>query len=252
MYLGYKTTDDINKAIKYLDYFSAEYSYFDPDKLGDETLTMFDGAVFTRAKCVGSEEFKATRGNFNYGVGYYPTYLYYSATVYGGYQLYNICHTRFPGELGYSCENLTNRNVDRDFDEEYYPYSYVLKKKICVKESADYGSCTYSRWGGAILNGKDNYKGDNWTEAELDAFFYRAGGKTLQQELASAGINIKNPLLINYSVGQSCGKWLYNMRLLNTNATNYSSAYNKTEQEKKDTYAPTDTAFCLFEYFDSY
>ena len=252
VYLGYKATDNRNEAIKYLEYFTKYQVSIDPDLIGKETITFGGDATFTRAKCLGSEEFKATNGDFYYGMGYFPTYLYFSTTIDDGYQLYNICHTRFPGELGYSWESQSSRSVDRDFDEEYYPYSYVLKKKIAVKESAEYGSCTYSRWGAAILNGKDNYNGMNWTEAELDAFFYRAGGKTLQQELASAGINIKNPLLINYSVGQSCGKWLYNMRLLSTSATNYSSAYNKTEQEKKDLYAPTDTAFCLFEYFDAY
>ena len=253
MYWGYKTTNDVKEANNGLQYVSRENRYVDPSIIGVESFTLYDELTFYRVECLGSEEFKATNGDLNYGTGHSPCYAYYTKGLdpnsYG--TLTDLTHTRFPGELGASWNSLSSRNVDRDYDEEYYPYSYVLKKKVCIKESADYGSCAYYRWGGAILNGKSNLTGDNWTDTQLDDFFRRMGGKTLQQELASAGINMKNPLLINYSVGHT-GRSQFNMRLLNTNATNYSSAYDKTEKEKDDSYAPMDTRFCLFEYFDSY
>ena len=251
VYMGYKTTNDRSKAIKHLDYFSADNRYIDRDQLGQETITLYGQYTFTRTKCLGSDEFKATNGDLNYG-RYYPCYLYYSTDLDNNYQLTDITHTRFPGEVGYSWEDSGSRSIDREYDEEYYPYSYVLKKKVCIRESEGYGSCTYSRWGAAVLDGKSNYNGFNWTDVQLNSFFGRMGGRTLQQEFASAGIKINNALLVNYSVGQSCGKWLYNMRLLNANATNFNSAYNKTEQEKKDTYASTDTKFFLIEFFDAY
>ena len=253
MYWGYKTTNDVKEANNGLQYVSRENHYVDPGIIGVESFTLYDELTFYRATCLGSEEFKATNGDLNYGTGHSPCYAYYpkglDPNLYG--TLTDLTHTRFPGELGASWNSLSSRNVDRDYDEEYYPYSYVLKKKVCIKESADYGSCAYYRWGGAILNGKSNLTGDNWTDTQLDDFFRRMGGKTLQQELASAGINMKNPLLINYSVGHT-GRSQFNMRLINTNATAYTSAYDKTEKEKDDSYAPMDTRFCLFEYFDSY
>lgn len=254
MYLGYKTTNDVKEANNGTQYVSRDKPYVDPSIMGAESFKLYDELTFYRAKCLGCEEFRESNGNLNYGTGYNPTYMYYTKgldpNLYG--TLTDFCHTRFPGELGASWESLTDRNVDRDGDSEYYPYSYVLKRKLGVKESADYGSCAYGRWGGALLDGKSNYEGVNWTDVQLNEFFARMGGKTLQQELASAGINVKNPLLINYSIGQNCGKWLFNMRLLNMDATNYTSAYNKTEKEKDDSYAAMDTKFCLFEFFDSY
>ena len=130
--------------------------------------------------------------------------------------------------IGHAPEDI-KANGKTDKDSTYYPYSYVLKKKICILDSTE-NDLLYRDL--RALN-KDQYR--NWTQIEINSFFNRMGGKTLQQEFASAGINITSRLATEYLYFNEridAIRWKYiDGKFYNLNAT---SANSVTTESKTD------------------
>lgn len=141
--------------------------------------------------------------------------------------------------IGYAPDDIKASNGKKR------PYSYVLKQNVGITGYED----TMLLCSGAIVqhsyNGKNwTIQGRDWTAVELNTFLNRAGGRTLQQEFASAGLTLNNPLAIELKVTSS---WIeygirpehvveYKGRFMKPDATSAASAYAESES-KMPTYS---------------
>lgn len=128
------------------------------------------------------------------------------------------------GNIGHPAKDI--KTGPDETDPEYFPYCYVLGKKVNYKYSDNVGddpltimgaapfpdndefnkSCPnhvkfYSHlFGGLrirVIDGVEVYQGRDWTEDEINDFTARLNGKSLNENLKSAGIEIKYPLLLS-------------------------------------------------------
>lgn len=250
VFFGYKTTNDQNDAVSCLTPLSRGYYYFDDSEFTAPDSYKQGNVTFYRVNFCGSKSFIESKGNVALGTEYPPYYYYYAKNIRGYAPITDIVHTDFPGEYGIQYDSISNRSIDQEGDSGYYPYSYVLKKKVSLKKTADYGGRAFFRWRTALLNGKSNYEGVNWTDAQLDEFFRRTEGRTLQQEFESAGLKIDNPLAVTYTVGQKYPNWLFTMKMYGLNATAASSSYMASDKVSQEGNPPMNKNFCLLEYYD--
>ena len=74
-------------------------------------------------------------------------------------------------------------------DPEYYPFSYVLGKKVSVWNSTEHDFSEKVDWRYAMLDRSSDVKCyKNWTDGEAKSFIARMNGRSLRDELKSAGI----------------------------------------------------------------
>ena len=87
----------------------------------------------------------------------------------------------------------------------YYPYSYVLKRNVSIRNSSWDTSFGYSKWYGALPESNIPRSARNWSDAELNEFFKRMSGRTLGEECSNAGLTLQYPLAKYYST--TLGRW---------------------------------------------
>ena len=183
IYLGYKTTDNYDDAIK-------DFAIL--KDVTDNTVEI-DGLTYTRAQTNGFN------GNFNTGSSRDKLYLYYTkeekvdnkAVLASGVN-FSSTKTEGAGEV-----NINTSSYKRYLNYErngltYCPFSYVFGKRLAIKDTKSMPY--YNTFPGAIKNGS-SYR--NWSDDEIREFTFRIRGNTLAEEFKSAGINIDLPLLFN-------------------------------------------------------
>ena len=100
--------------------------------------------------------------------------------------------------IGHAAEDINaNYNVrTKTADVAHCPYSYILNSKVCIVSGMSMAFAhDTSDWRG-ILDLNNSRNNHDWSKEDLNAFFRRAQGRTLQQELASAGLNTDKSLAI--------------------------------------------------------
>ncbi len=210
VYLGYKLTTDFNNAIRGLWVREGE---------GQNTDVWHDKWDWNLCPYVGSESFCEYKGDLNHRAGGPYLYLYYHknsevakeaidhifADKYidrwnnpkdfigtfdlnkgaGGSDVF--LHTETYGPITYD-QTLVND------DRNYYPYCYVLGRKVAVTDifihypiSLTYESFYEDRVRG--LAAKESWRNSwrNWDDVEIDDFLSRMRQPTLEAELKSAG-----------------------------------------------------------------
>ena len=190
IYLGYKTTKNINESIKELMVF--------------ETIDMpKDFMLYKLCPYIGDSEFVKRGGDLNENAGGMNIYLYYNRNARGdGYGLTDIYFnsTKSGSVDRMDLNNLaggdyiymhavygngvykTNEYVDED--PEYYPFCYFLNHKVSYGNSEDYWNFTFLK---AALQGTDGNDRD-WTSEEVNEFCRRMHSSNARAELESAGI----------------------------------------------------------------
>lgn len=215
IYLGYKTTTDINDAIRDIII-----------ENGNLDTTRKYNQLYQLCPAEGDDEFVDSKGNLNCGVTYQMKGSsrgrggIYSTTVSGEYLF--LYYTKDSGSDGTaitkiyfndkedgSVKDLNNgtgggENIYLHFDSavstassyglaendpEYYPFSYVLGKKVSVWNSTEHDFSEKVDWRYAMLDRSSDVKCyKNWTDGEAKAFIARMNGRSLRDELKSAGI----------------------------------------------------------------
>ena len=214
VYLGYKTTTNINEAIKDI--------FVDT---GDHDTDERNGKTYYKCPAAGDDDFIKRGGDLNHGatyklkvtsrsgtkesvraadriIIYYTkegaeqssfTNIYFDDNSIGSvfdankgstYVSYNsiFMHSETVASNVASHKYLEN-------DPEYYPFSYVLGKKVSVWNSTEHDFSEKVDWRCAMLDRSSDVKCyKNWTDGEAKAFIARMNGRSLRDELNSAGI----------------------------------------------------------------
>ena len=91
----------------------------------------------------------------------------------------------------------TDRNiyVREGEDPEYYPYSYVIGKKVRIYNSSEYNFLDRIKVYNALAQPtKGRYYGSDWTDNQVKEFMRRLNGRTLSAELEAVGLKAKHPI----------------------------------------------------------
>ena len=210
VYLGYKVTTDFDKAIKHVILRTAG------EKVNalkhSKPIPAFGESGFVNNK--GDLNHKAG-GNYIYLTAGYTgwwTYgsksaiseLYINGTKEGSVQKLDLNKSAGGSDLYLHkriapYEKFTGLILDND--PEYYPYSYVLGKKVSIGTRQQTGLDDYNVE--EIKNALKYPDGScrAWTGDEREKFVERMGSNTLEQEFKSAGINgAKRNFAISMSV----------------------------------------------------
>ena len=225
IYLGYKTTDNYNEAIK--DFrFSCGSQPFDSStgyESKGRTITYYP------IPYTGDDTFVAAKGSFIAGVDSsnaryqldlkydsvcHPFMYYtkdekddkkavvnlYTDDSYVGHE--NYC----PFEMNaYGSERIRviydraanpgriKINQPKGKDPEYYPYSYILGKKVAINKSIGNENFYYI---GNCCTYVDGERWINLSEETMKAFVARCHGVSVKQVMRNAGIDISDPILM--------------------------------------------------------
>ncbi len=199
IYLGYKTTKDYNEAIKWIHI----YSSID----AKPHRNLLDKVV----PAYGDSGFVNSYSDLNYDAGGLYVYLftskseggshhsqaisdiYVNSTKQGSVDEHDMNDSAGGSDLYLHCDwAFKSIATDKvlDTDPEYYPYSYVLGKKVALGTKcnlANRGIMPNTAITSALQESNGSYR--NWTQDEMDAFVKHMTNSTLEQELKSAGIN---------------------------------------------------------------
>ncbi len=89
-------------------------------------------------------------------------------------------------------------------DPSYYPFCYAIGKRVSVWNSKEHSFMEKVDWPYAMLDRSTNiYR--NWTDGEVDAFLSRMNGRSLKDELGSAGITSIDSLVTSMSRAANLG-----------------------------------------------
>ena len=214
IYLGYKTTTNINEAITDID---CRLSIETP-----KSTRQLNGLC----PYTGDQKFIDSKGDLNCGAGGWFVYLYYYKSprgdglaitdLYingtkegsvdgrdlnawaGGNYIYLHCNL---GNGVFKTENLV------DTDDEYYPYCYYLGKKVSYGNSEDYWDFRFLK-DGAMKETDGSYR--NWSSEEVSEFVRRMHADNIKAELASAGIDTGSGGLLTKANAKQESVW-YNL-----------------------------------------
>lgn len=202
IYLGYKTTKNYNEAIKSI--FVEVRAFLDPNPVSRTKASL--------CPVYGSAEFVEDYGDLNHDAGGNYLYLHQDRTAGDVYKNRAITNIWIDGSVPQNGEGSTtdlNYNAGGDYlylhtayafdkeetgailenDPEYYPYSYVLGKKVAM------GYAEYDKSYGGIRNTDGSFR--SWTDNEYNTFIKRLINGTWDAELKGAGFsNTTNELLI--------------------------------------------------------
>ena len=232
IYLGYKTTKNKSEAIKGF--------FFDT---ADHDTVERDGKTYYKCPAAGDEAFVKRGGDLNHGVTYklkvtsrsgtkesiHPAdriILYYTKDGDEQDSFTNICFDdNYSGSItdanggtgAYSKYKSIYMHTDSvassvsshkllENDPEYYPFSYVLGKKVSVWNSKEHSFMEKVDWRYAMLDRIDDvgcYR--NWTDEEVNAFLGRMNGRSLKDELRSAGITSIDSLVTSMERAANLG-----------------------------------------------
>ena len=249
IFVGYKYTTDYSKAIK---------------DAWVEVRAWPDTSPVSRTKpslcpVYGDDKFVNSNGDLNCGAGGVNfLYLHQSreaGDVYAGRAISKIWVDSTKPQSGGGCPTDLNYNSGGDYlylhyeyandqketgvvldgDPEYYPYSYVLGKKVAIGRTSDLSS---QRVLDAALQQSDG-KYRNWSEAEIKSFISRTGGKAWNEELKSAGLkNITNRMPVDMH-------WDSHFQFT---GSSLKSGSNTLATHKKELVRDNLTYFKLFDY----
>lgn len=187
VYLGYKTTKDYSKAIKDITLRTGKGNH-------SETYE-YNGHNYTLCPRTGAQHFIDQGGDLNESAGGDYIFLYYTTedteentAVYemylNGKKSGSVCEKDLNTKAGgddiflhlKKCEKDANvtRNMLRGSNNKYYPYSYVLGKKVYLVCSKDYDYHKQSH--------------DNFDDVKNKLFVQKLSRSTIADELKSAGI----------------------------------------------------------------
>ena len=184
--LGYKTSKNPGEAIK--DLFVEVRGFLDQSPKSATRPSL--------CPVLGDQKFVDNYGDLNYDAGGSYLYLHQVKVSSKGKGLTKIWIDGSKPESGQGDQTDLNRGAGGaylylhteyvnfenetglvlDNDPEYYPFSYVLGAKAAI--------CN-GKVGGALQKPDGSYR--NWSDEEINNFISRAGGKTWNEELNSAG-----------------------------------------------------------------
>ena len=201
IYLGYKTTTDADDAI-------TGFLLTDAYK-GDS----YNGA--TIVPCMGYSDFTGKHGDLNTNgtIKTKSLYLYYYKDKNAEKAVTDL-YFDSKGENTISLDGGANGDLNQGTyvydsrklfmhcseadkgvhvrvgeDPSYYPFSYVLGKRVRVWNSKEHSFMEKVGWACALCDrSADPGYYRNWTSEEVNAFLSRMNGRSLQDELRSAGI----------------------------------------------------------------
>ncbi len=236
-YLGYKTTDNYNDAIKDLTFSSGDA----PVPMQRWNPTTKKNIPFTLVPYVGDDVFVAAQGGINAGLTEnkraWPVYIYYTKEELPGDKkavvnlftdnTYQGHENRAPFALNpFGSEDIRliydraekpgkiKSLQPKGKNPEYYPYSYVLNAKIAFSDTTDLPDYRY--FTSPIMAASGRF-GRNWSEDETKEFISRMRNSTFAEELKAAGINSDLPLLLSVSTEKekqyyrNQSYWLYSV-----------------------------------------
>ncbi len=199
IYIGYKTTKDINQALGSI--WVEQRSFLDKSPKSNTKPSL--------VPVYGNQKFKNSHGDLNYDAGG-AIWLYLHQEKVGELtklQKGGISSFWINGSKPGNGEGDTNdlnedaggsdlylhyqfsideveTGVMLENDPEYYPYSYVLGARVAIGKYRQY--FTDERFDAAIKKTDGSFR--NWTDDEVRAFISRMGNKTWDEELKSAGL----------------------------------------------------------------
>lgn len=219
-YLGYKTTDNYNDAIKDLAFSSGD----SPVPMQRWNPTTKKNIPLTLVPYVGDDVFVAAQGGINAGLtnnndSYFPVYIYYTKEELPDDKkaVVNLfTDNTYQGHENSAPFNLNpfgSEDIRLIYDRaekpgkikslqpkgknpEYYPYSYVFNKKIAFSDTTALSD--YKYFTSPIMAGSGRF-GRNWSDDESREFISRMQYSTLAEELKSAGMDISYALLLSIS-----------------------------------------------------
>jgi hypothetical protein len=218
-YLGYKTTDNYNDAIKDLTFSSGDA----PVPMRRWNPTTKKNIPFTLVPYVGDDVFVAAQGGINAGLTEnkraWPIYIYYTKEELPGdkkavvnlftddtYQGHENSAPFAVNPFGSEDIRLIYDRAEKPGkikslqpkgkDKEYYPYSYILNAKIAFSDTTDLPDYRY--FTSPIMAASGRF-GRSWSEDETKEFISRMRASTFAEELKAAGINSDLPLLLSVS-----------------------------------------------------
>ena len=236
-YLGYKTTDNYNDAIKDLTFSSGDA----PVPMQRWNPTTKKNIPFTLVPYVGDDVFVAAQGGINAGLTEnkraWPIYIYYTKEELPGDNkavvnlftdnTYQGHENRAPFVLNpFGSEDIRliydraekpgkiKSLQPKGKNPEYYPYSYVLNAKIAFSDTTDLPDYRY--FTSPIMAASGRF-GRSWSEDETKEFISRMRNSTFSEELKAAGINSDLPLLLSVSTEKekqyyrNQSYWLYSV-----------------------------------------
>ena len=207
IFLGYKTTTDVDNAI-------TGFLLTDAYK-GDS----YNGAAIV--PCMGYSDFTEKHGDLNTNgtnktkslyLYYYKdqnakkviTDFYFDSKSENTISLTSGVNGDFnQGTFVYDSKKTfmhckdTDRNiyVREGEDPEYYPYSYVIGKKVRIYNSSEYNFLDRIKVYNALAQPtKGRYYGSDWTDNQVKEFMRRLNGRTLSAELEAVGLKAKHPI----------------------------------------------------------
>ncbi len=216
IYLGYKTTKNINEAIR-------DFAIY----TGNLDTNSVNGRIYHLCSYIGDSAFVDSKGDLNCGTSYETYYhsrgrgsgvqkitssgkaiwLYYtkdsadekaitdiSIDNKDEGSIVNFNDGAGSGEaiyLHFNSAASTATVGQIGYDPAYHPYCYVLGHKIMYSYSSGYK--TYY-WKGAIK--KQDSSRIDWSDSQIKGFYDRMSKKTIEEELASAGIKAKYGLIL--------------------------------------------------------
>ncbi|MBQ6466917.1 MAG: hypothetical protein IJJ61_03155 [Clostridia bacterium] len=224
IYLGYKVTDNYADAIKNF-IFSAGESPF-------ENMTSFSQGnkiTYYPIPYTGDATFIAGKGSFNAGVDVesykkahpyatvFDTFMYYTKEETGDKKAvvnlftddtYQGHENSCPMEMNlYGSEYIRliydraakpgkiKVQLPKGKDPKYYPFSYILGKKIAIASSNN-DSDFYYLHSGKCCTYVDGGSYINLSDEMMNAFRIRCNGVSAKQVMLNAGINISNPIMM--------------------------------------------------------
>ena len=97
-------------------------------------------------------------------------------------------------DIGHPAKEIKASYDQGERDPNYYPFCYVLGKKVAIRTRATTSPVERKDWKGAIYQIQSKNLRD-WTDYEISTFIRRTTAETLRDEGASAGLNIAAPNL---------------------------------------------------------
>ena len=207
IFLGYKTTTDVDNAI-------TGFLLTDAYK-GDS----YNGAAIV--PCMGYSDFTEKHGDLNTNgtnktkslyLYYYKdqnakkviTDFYFDSKSENTISLTSGVNGDFnQGTFVYDSKKTfmhckdTDRNiyVREGENPKYYPYSYVIGKKVRIYNSSEYNFLDRIKVYNALAQPtKGRYYGSDWTDNQVKEFMRRLNGRTLSAELEAVGLKAKHPI----------------------------------------------------------
>lgn len=236
-YLGYKTTDNYNDAIKDLTFSSGDA----PVPMQRWNPTTKKNIPFTLVPYVGDDVFVAAQGGINAGLTEnkraWPIYIYYTKEELPGDKkaVVNLftdnTYQGHENRAPFAINPFGSEDIRLIYDRaekpgkikslqpkgknpEYYPYSYVLNAKIAFSDTTDLPDYRY--FTSPIMAASGRF-GRSWSEDETKEFISRMRASTFAEELKAAGVNSDLPLLLSVSTEKekqyyrNQSYWLYSV-----------------------------------------